>query len=53
MNVNEAMYGINNENYIIESIDEPNIIVKYRREVIITYNADIDKKIGLQKNILK
>ncbi len=52
MNVNEAMYGINNENYIIESIDEPNITVKYRREVIITYNADIDKRVETKTETL-
>ena len=53
MNVNEAMYGIKNEKYIIKSIDEKNIKVKNRREVIITYNRDIDKKKKKKKNILK
>lgn len=44
MNVNDIIYGNNNEEYFIEKIDKDYIIVKYTREILITFNANNDKK---------
>lgn len=34
----EILYGVNNEIYNVESINEQQIIVKYLRKIHITYN---------------
>ena len=44
MNVNDIIYGNNNEEYFIEEIDEDYIIVKYTREIFIAFNNNNNKK---------
>ena len=42
--VDKKLYGVNNEIYTIQSIDDEQIIIKYLKELQITYNSGNDKK---------
>ncbi len=42
--VDKKLYGTNNEIYTIQSLDDEQIIIKYLKELQITYNSRNDKK---------
>ena len=48
----EILYGVNNEIYNVESINEQQIIVKYLRKIHITYNLGSDEEVSLKEEKL-
>lgn len=52
MNINEIIYGDNNQEYLIEKIDKDSITVKYIREISILYNANSNQKKEIKIEIL-
>ena len=52
LKLGDKLYGINNEIYTIENIDNEQIVIKFHRKVYLTYNAGNNQKIRIKEENL-
>ena len=52
MKINDILYGVNNEIYTIESINNKQIIVKYLKKIHITYNSGNNQETRIKEEDL-
>lgn len=50
--IGDTLYGINNEVYTIENIDNKQIIVKFYKKIYITYNAGNNQEVKIKEEHL-
>lgn len=52
LEIGNTLYGINNEIYTIEKIDDEQIVVKYYKKIYVTYNAFNNKEVQIKEENL-
>lgn len=50
--IGDTLYGINNEVYTIENVDNEQIIVKFYKKIYITYNSGHNKEVKIKEEDL-
>lgn len=52
LEIGNTLYGINNEIYTIEKIDDEQIVVKFYKKIYVTYNSSNNKEIQIKEENL-
>ena len=49
LEIGNTLYGINNEIYTIEKIEDEQIVVKYYKKIYVTYNSSNNKEVQIKE----